>query len=99
MLYCTNCDTFVADDKALEGSNGLLVCPHCHSEELALTSECKICHKPIVEEDLCDDCRSIITQDITELIDVLDEEQNGQPKLDRYDLACQVAEVLEHDYL
>lgn len=99
MLYCTNCDTFVEDDRALEGSNGLLVCPHCHSEELEVTSECKICHKPIVGEDLCDDCRSIIVSDLSELIDVLDEEQREQPNLDKYDLACLIVEVLEDEYL
>ncbi len=99
MYYCENCKTFIDDDKAYEGDYGLLLCPHCHAEELVDATECKICHKPVVDEDLCDDCRSIITHDITSLIDILDEEQNGQPKLDRYDLACIIAEVLEDDYL
>lgn len=99
MYYCANCDTYVEDDRVLEGSNGLLVCPVCHSEELEVTAECKICHKPIVGTDLCDDCRSIITGDLSALIDVLDEEQKGQPMLDRYDLACIVSEVLEDEYL
>lgn len=99
MLYCTNCDTYIEDANAHEGSNGLLACPRCHSEELDVAAECKICRKPIVGEDLCDDCRSIITSDLSSLIDALDDEQSGQPTLDRYDLACLVAEVLEDEYL
>ena len=99
MYYCENCDTYIEDDQVMDGSNGLLMCPNCHTEELVDATECRICHKPVVDEDLCDDCRSIIVEDISDLIDILDEEQTGQPKLDRYDLACLIAEVLEDEYL